>query len=299
MRLRPHVRRTPCLALDPAEGPWAVPLTLKLEFLQHSGSFKARGAFNRLLQAGPSDQPVVAASGGNHGAAVAYAARALGRHATIFVPATTPAAKRSRIEAYGATLVPGGGNYAEAYAASRSWAQAHRALEVHAYDDQDVLDGQGTVGMELAADAPALTHVLVAVGGGGLIGGIAAWYDGSGTRVVGVEPQACPSLHAALVAGQPVPVEVGGLAADSLGARQVGTLMFKVAQAHGMVSTLVSDEAIGAAQAWLWDRLRIVAEPGGATALAPLLDGSWVPPSGSRIGVVLCGANTQAYIPKT
>ena len=266
-------------------------ITLKLELLQHAGSFKPRGAFNRLLIAPRPAGGVIAASGGNHGAAVAYAARALGIAAEIFVPALTPAAKVARIESYGARIVQGGETYAEALAASRARQAETGALEVHAYDDPDVLAGQGTVGRELEQDAPELTHLLVAAGGGGLIGGIAAWYAGS-IKVISVEPEGCPALHDALVAGRPVPAAVGGVAADSLGARQVGTLMFPIA-ARSVSAVLVPDAAILTAQRLLWDRVRLVAEPGGATALAALLCGAFIPPAGARVGVLVCGGNTD------
>jgi threonine dehydratase len=268
------------------------PVTLKLELLQHAGSFKPRGAFNRLLSAVIPDSGVIAASGGNHGAAVAYVARALGVAAEVFVPALTPPAKVARIAGYGAKVVQGGETYAEALAASRCRQVQTDALEVHAYDHSDVLAGQGTVGREFEADAPELTHVLVATGGGGLIGGIAAWYAGR-VRVVSVEPEGCPSLHDALRAGHPVNAPVGGLASDSLGARQVGKLMFPIAQAYVTEAVLVADPAIEAAQRLLWDRFRLVAEPGGATALAALLSGRFAPPAGARVGVVVCGANTE------
>ncbi|MGI4745548.1 MAG: serine/threonine dehydratase, partial [Janthinobacterium lividum] len=267
-RLAPYVRRTPTMTLGGTSDLGGCPITLKLEFLQHTGSFKARGAFNRLLTATEAGKVVTAASGGNHGAAVAYAAQALDRRATIFVPITTPGTKVARIASYGAAVVQQGAAYADAYELSRVWAASHDALEVHAYDHAAVVAGQGTVGLELDEDAPDLTHVLVAVGGGGLIGGIGSWFAGSSTEVVGVEPTRCAGLAGALAAGRPVPVEVGGLAADSLGARQVGALMFEVAVKTGMSVVLVTDEAIRATQLWLWEELRIVAEPGGATAMA-------------------------------
>jgi threonine dehydratase len=269
---------------------------LKLELLQQTGSFKPRGAFNRILAAlEAGDRPaagVIAASGGNHGAAVAYAARALGLAAEIFVPETAPAAKQARIESFGARLVRVGDGYAAALAASRERAAATGALEVHAYDHEAVLAGQGTTARELERDAPDLTHVLVATGGGGLIGGMAGWFAGS-VALVSVEPEGCPCLHAALAAGRTVEAPVGGLAADALGARQVGALMFPWAQAFVAASVLVPDAAIRAAQCLLWDRLRLVAEPGGATALSALLCGAWVPPVGARVGVVVCGGNTD------
>ncbi len=309
-RISAYVRATPILRLDSSELdisrrdiPWvgetpsgrAFSVCLKLELLQHTGSFKPRGAFNRLLRAvlpGPADLAVIAASGGNHGAAVAYAARALGMRAEIFVPGPTPAAKVARIASYGGRVIEGGETYSDALEASHARQKATGALEVHAYDDDDVIAGQGTVGRELEYEAPDLTHILVATGGGGLIGGIAAWY-GSRAAVISVEPQGCPALHTALAAGRPVAAPVGGIAADSLGAKQVGARMFPIAAVHVAQAVLVSDAAILHAQRWLWDRLRLIAEPGGATALAALLSGAFVPPAGARVGVIVCGANTD------
>jgi threonine dehydratase len=292
-RIAPYVRHTPVLLGNIGDSPVA----LKLELLQHAGSFKPRGAFNRLLSArisarGIPAAGVIAASGGNHGAAVAYAARRLGMTAEVFVPAGTPAAKIARIAGYGARVVQGGDTYAEALLASRDRQAATGALEIHAYDHEDVLAGQGTVGREFEQDAPELTHILVATGGGGLIGGIAAWYAGSAC-IVSVEPEGCPALHDALLAGQPVNAPVGGLASDSLGARQAGALMFPIAQRFVSQAVLVPDDAILAAQRMLWDRFRLVAEPGGATAAAALLSGRFVPPAGARVGIVVCGANTD------
>jgi threonine dehydratase len=290
LRLAPHIRRTPILKLgDELPGP----VTLKLEFLQHSGSFKARGAFNRLLSGPIPLAGVAAASGGNHGAAVAFAAQQLGHSATIFVPAPTPAAKVARIRSYGAAAVQGGNTYAAALESCLAFTAETGATNIHAYDEPAVLAGQGTIGLEIEADASDATHVLVAVGGGGLIGGIASWFAGTGVQVVGVEPHTCPTMHAALAAGGPVPVDVGGVAVDSLGARIAGSLMVEAAQRTGVASILVSDEAIVAAQAWAWERLRVVLEPGGATALAPLLSGDWMPPADARVVVLLCGANVS------
>jgi threonine dehydratase len=288
-RISAYVRHTPVMRADLGGD---LPVTLKLELLQHAGSFKPRGAFNRLLSAERPAGGVIAASGGNHGAAVAYAARSLGITAEIFVPAATPAAKVARIASYGAEVVQGGETYAEALIASRARQAETGALEVHAYDHADVLAGQGTVGREFEQDAPELTHILVATGGGGLIGGVSAWYAG-GAEVISVEPEGCPGLHDALRAGQPINAPVGGLASDSLGARQVGALMFPIAQHFVSQAVLVTDEAILAAQRLLWDRFRLVAEPGGATAAAALLSGRFVPPAGARVGVVVCGANTD------
>ncbi len=224
--------------------------------------------------------------------AVAYAARALGVKAEIFVPTLTPEIKVARIASYGARIVQIGATYAEALAASRERLASTGALEVHAYDHADVLAGQGTVGREFEQDAPDLTHLLVATGGGGLIGGIAAWYAAS-VEVISVEPEGCPALHDALLAGKPVDSPVGGLAADSLGASRVGELMFPAAQAWVAGAVLVSDVAIAAAQQLMWDRLRLVVEPGGATALAALLSGAFEPPNEARVGVLVCGANTD------
>jgi threonine dehydratase len=295
-RLRPHIRHTPVLRVAGADLGLGFPVTLKLECLQHTGSFKPRGAFNRLLVAAEQGASpaggIIAASGGNHGAAVAFAAAKLGLAADIFVPEPTPQAKLARIAGYGATLTRVGAAYAEALAASRARQAETGALEVHAYDHADVLAGQGTVAREFEADAPELTHVLVATGGGGLIGGMAAWYAGR-VGLVSVEPETCPALHAALAAGHPVPGPTGGIAADSLGARQVGALMFPLAQAWIGSAVLVPDDAIRAAQRLIWDRLRLITEPGGATALAALLCGAWIPPAGAKIGVVLCGANAD------
>jgi threonine dehydratase len=290
----PHIRLTPIVTVDAGEfGLGSFPLTLKLEQLQHSGSFKARGAFaNLLLRAVPS-AGVVAASGGNHGAAVAYAAMRLGIPAKIFVPTISSPAKIERIREYGADLVVGGDRYADALAASETWVRQSGALPVHAFDQRETLLGQGTIGLELTSQAPALDTLLVAVGGGGLIGGIAAWYAGA-IRVVGVEPETAPTLTAALDAGRPVDAEAGGIAADSLAPRRVGELMFPVARAHVDRIVLVSDVAIRRAQETLWSCLRVVAEPGGAAALAALLEGRYTPARDERVGVLVSGGNTTA-----
>ncbi|WP_246523308.1 threonine/serine dehydratase [Neoroseomonas eburnea] len=289
-RIAPHIRRTPVIRLAPAETGLENPLTLKLEQLQVTGSFKPRGAFNRILSAEVPKAGVVAASGGNHGLAVAYAAKVLGIKAEIFVPEITAEVKRARIAATGATLTVGGAAYDQARIASEARAAETGALLVHAYDQEEVLAGQGTVGMELEADAPDLTHVVVAAGGGGLYGGIASWYAGRANMVI-AEPEECPTLFSAGMVGRPVDVPSGGIAADSLGARRVGELAFGIMMAQGGRSVAVQDQVIRNAQTWLWDRLRVVAEPGGATALAAVLGGGWTPPKGARIGVVVCGAN--------
>lgn len=293
-RIRPHIRRTPIIDIAAAElGLDAGLLSLKLELTQHAGSFKARGAFASLLLRDVPAAGVAAASGGNHGAAVAFAAHKLGHKARIFVPAISSPAKMARIRSYGADLVVEGQQYAEAAELCQRYVAQSGALSVHAYDQQATLLGQGSVGLELEEQAPNLDTLLVAVGGGGLIGGISAWYQGR-VKVVGVEPERAPTLHAALAAGAPVDVLVDGIAADSLGARRVGSLAFAIAKAYVDRVVLVPDEAIRNAQLVLWDRLRIVAEPGGAAALAALLMEDYRPAKDERVGVLVCGGNTTA-----
>jgi threonine dehydratase len=284
-RIRPYVRRTPVIETDG--------LTLKLELLQHSGSFKARGAFANLLTREVPPAGVVAASGGNHGAAVAYAAQELGKRARIYVPTVSSPAKIERIRSYGADLVVTGERYADALAASEKWAAESGALQVHAFDQEPALLGQGTVGLELEEQAPQLDTLLVAVGGGGLIGGIAAWYE-KRLRLVGVEPRLAPTLSNALQAGRPVDSPAGGIAADSLAPKRVGELMFPLAQKYVERVVLVEDDAIRAAQRALWESLRIASEPGGAAAYAALLSGQYRPGKTERVGVLVCGGNTAA-----
>ncbi|MBI4416469.1 MAG: threonine/serine dehydratase [Euryarchaeota archaeon] len=291
-RIRAYVRRTPVVTLEPAALGLPCRVTLKLESLQHTGSFKPRGAFNRVLSSRVPATGIIAASGGNHGAAVAYVARQLGFPAEIFVPEIASAPKVERIRAYGAKLVITGLTYADALEASLERAEKTGALMVHAYDQPEVLAGQGTIGLELEAQAPDLDALLVSVGGGGLIGGIAAWYAGR-VRVVGVESEACPTFARALEAGKPVDVDVGGIAADSLGARRVGSHMFEVAQRFRLRSVLVTDAAIREAQRALWRHLRIVAEPGGAAGVAALLSGAYAPGEEEHVGVLISGANTE------
>ena len=292
--IRPYIRRTPVIEVDGADfGLDGTTLVLKLEFMQHSGSFKARGAFTNLLCRDIPLAGVVAASGGNHGAAVAYAAMRLGKPARIFVPTVASPAKLARIRGYGADLAIAGDRYADALAASEQWAAQSGALPVHAYEQVETLLGQGTVGLEFEEQDPKLDSILVAVGGGGLIGGIAAWYAGR-TKVVGVEPELCPTLAMAMAAGRPVDAPAGGIAADSLAPRRVGELMFPIAQSFVSGVVLVPDEAIAAAQAALWNVLRVAAEPGGAAALAAVLSGRYQVRPGERVGVLVCGANTTA-----
>jgi len=293
-RIAPYVRATPIAEIDAAElGLSSFPLTLKLEQLQHAGSFKTRGAFAHLLTREVPPAGVVAASGGNHGAAVAYAARRRGVPAKIFVPSVSSPAKLQRIRDDGAELAIVGERYADALAASELWATERGALQIHAFDQDETLLGQGTLGLELSHQAPRLETLLVAVGGGGLLGGLAAWYRGE-LRLIGVEPRAAPTLHDALVAGRPVDAPAGGIAADSLAPRRVGARMFPLAQQFVDRVALVEDDAIRAAQRTLWAQLRLVAEPGAAAPLAALLSGVYVPARGERVGVVISGANTAA-----
>jgi threonine dehydratase len=292
-RIRPFVRHTPVLRVDMADFDRpALAVDLKLECLQHSGSFKARGAFTNLLERPVPKAGVVAASGGNHGAAVAYAAMRLGHKATIFVPEVSPPAKLDRIRSYGAELVVGGARYAEALAASENFAERSGALQIHAFNQEETLVGQGTLGLEIEADLPQLDTLLVAVGGGGLIGGIAAWFADR-IRIIAVEPEGAPTLHRAFEAGRPVDAPAEGIAADSLAPKRVGEMMFPIAEAFVERWILVSDDDIIAAQAALWDRVRIISEPGGAAAFAAILSGRYEPSPGERVAVLVCGANAN------
>ena len=293
-RIRPHVRHTPVMRVSLADfGLAGGAVDLKLECLQHSGSFKARGAFANLLTRDVPTAGVVAASGGNHGAAVAYAARKLGVPATIFVPSISARAKTDLIRSFDAQLVVGGDRYADALAASEVFAHETGAMQIHAFNQSETLLGQGTLGLEVEEDLPDIDTLLVAVGGGGLIGGIAAWYRGR-VKVVAVEPEEAPTLAMALAAGRPVDAPAGGVAADSLAPRQVGDLMFPIARDHVAQSVLVTDDAIREAQRGLWAHTRLAVEPGGATAMAALLSGRYVPAEGERVAVLVCGSNTTA-----
>jgi threonine dehydratase len=292
--IRPYIRRTPVIEANGADfGLSPVRLSVKLEFLQHAGSFKTRGAFTNLLMRDIPGCGVAAASGGNHGAAVAYAAMKRAIPAKIFVPSISSPAKIERIRNYGAELIVGGNRYDDALAASEAWVAQSGALAVHAYDQKETLLGQGTIGLELENELADLDTLLVSVGGGGLIGGIAAWYEGR-VAVIGVEPEASPTLTKALAAGKPVDAETGGIAADSLAPRRVGELVFPIAQRHVARVILVSDDAIRNAQAALWAMLRVVVEPGGAAAFAALLSGAYRAQGGEHVGVILSGANTTA-----
>lgn len=291
-RIQSHIRRTP--AFDLPGGAFGVgnPLSLKLELLQHAGSFKPRGAFNTLTAIDIPEAGVAAASGGNHGAAVAYAARAMGTKARIFVPEISSPAKVAKIREFGAEAVVKGARYDDALALCRAYQAESGAYGVHAFDAWPTIEGQGTVALEWEEQAGALDTVLVASGGGGLISGVAIWF-GRRVKVVGVEPEGSRALHAALAAGGPVDVGVESIAADSLGARNVGAKVHAACAANVDHVALVPDEAIRAAMKVLWSGMRIAAEPGGATALAALLSGAYRPAKGERVGVLVCGGNVD------
>jgi threonine dehydratase len=292
--IRPHIRRTPVIEVDAADfGLDAARLSFKLELLQHAGSFKTRGAFANLLTRDIPRPGIVAASGGNHGVAVAYASLKLGIPATIFVPTISSPAKIKRIRDYRAELVVKGDRYADALAASEVWAQQSGALSIHAYDQRETLLGQGTIGLEIEEQSPDMDTLLVAVGGGGLIAGIAVWFAGR-VRVVGVEPEASPTLTMALKAGGPVDAPAGGIAADSLAPRRIGTLVYPIAEQYVDHVVLVPDDEIKRAQVALWETLRVVAEPGGAAALAALISCRYQTRPGERVGILLSGGNTTA-----
>lgn len=289
-RIAPYVRRTPVLELEPGAFGVRCRVILKLELLQHTGSFKARGAFSKMLASQVPEAGVIAASGGNFGLAVAYAAHKLGHRAEIFVGSNSPKVKADRIRSFGAEVKIVEGYYDEALESSRGRAEETGALVMHAFDQTEVVAGQGTIGAELSEQVPDADTVLVAIGGGGLIGGIAAWYEGR-TRVIGVEPETSACMSAALAAGEPVDVTYSGYAADSLGNKRAGAIAFAVASEHVERVLLVSDDAIRDAQRRLWDSIRVFAEPGGATSLAALLEGAYIPEPEEHVVVLVCGAN--------
>jgi threonine dehydratase len=300
-RIRPHVRRTPVQVVEPGDAWLPAGGCLKLEVLQHTGTFKARGAFNRILAAserGELDPEVgiVVASGGNAGLANAYAARVVGVPATVFVPETASPAKLRRLREYGALVEVGGQEYADAFDAAMEHVSRTGAVYCHAYDQPEICAGAGTLGLELLDQLDVLGRqvdtVLVAVGGGGLMAGVATAVAGR-ARVVGVEPARAPTLHRALAAGAPVDVAVAGVAADSLGARRLGSIAWEVASRLGVTGLLVDDDALIAARRATWDRYRVALEHGAAAPVAALLAGAYRPAAGERIAIVLCGANTD------
>jgi threonine dehydratase len=286
-RIAGRIRRTP--VLEPGDLTGASVLA-KLELLQHTGSFKPRGAFNKLLSSAVPAAGVIAASGGNFGLAVAYAARATGVSAEIFIPATSPEAKVARVRAQGAEVTIVDGYYAEAQAALADRQAQTGALLMHPFDQPEVIAGQGTIGIELDEQIPDLDTVLVAIGGGGLIAGIAAWFDRR-VRVVGVEPVLSATMTAALEAGEPVVARVGGVAADSLGSARVGDHTFPIVRDQVDRVVLVEDDAIRGAQRAYWDECRLIVEPGGAAALAAIRSGAYVPAVGERVCVLASGGN--------
>jgi threonine dehydratase len=286
-RIAGGVRRTPVLELGEMNG---ASIVAKLELLQHTGSFKPRGAFNKLLSSQVPPAGVIAASGGNFGLAVAHAARRTGVPAEIFIPSTSPEAKVTRIRALGATVTVVDGYWAEAQAAAEERQPQIGALLMHPFDQPEVIAGQGTIGIELDEQVPDLDTVLVAIGGGGLIAGIAAWFRGR-VKVVGVEPTGCATMTAALAAEEPVAAEVGGIAADSLGSARVGDLTFPIIRDHVDRVVLVEDDAIREAQRAYWDECRLIAEPGGAATFAALRSGAYMPAAGERVAVLASGAN--------
>ena len=294
-RIAGHVRRTPILEASPIAG--GPPVSLKLECLQHSGSFKPRGAFHNLLTRVTPAVGCATASGGNHGAAVAYAAEKLGVRARVFVPEIATPAKLDKIKAFGGEAIVGGASYAEAQERCDAYVAESGALSIHPYDAPETVAGAGTVALEWEEDIerfalPKLDTVLVAVGGGGLIAGVAAWFAGK-VKVVGVEPEGSRALGAALEARAPIDVTVNSIAADSLGAKRVGDLNFEIAQRFVNEVVLVSDEAIAHAQRRLWTDISIVAEPGGAAAFAALASGAYQSRPDERVGILVCGANVN------
>jgi threonine dehydratase len=286
-RIADRVRRTPVLELGEIDGASVV---AKLELLQHTGSFKPRGAFNKLLSSEVPPAGVIAASGGNFGLAVAYAARETGVPAEIFMPTTSPESKIARVRAQGADVTVVDGYYAEAQAALDDRADGTGALLMHPFDQPEVIAGQGTIGVELDEQVPDLDTVLVAIGGGGLIAGMAAWFARR-VRVIGVEPELSQAMTAALAAGEPITVEVGGVAADSLGSARVGDHTFPIVRDQVDRVILVKDDAIREAQKAIWEDVHVIAEPGGAAAFAALRSGAYQPESGERVCVLVCGAN--------
>ncbi len=286
-RIKGHVVRTPVVRLRGFGLDY--PVEVKLEQMQHTGSFKARGAFNTLLSGDVPKAGLVAASGGNHGAAVAYAARALGHNARIFVPELAGASKIALIKGLGADLVVVDGAYADALAAAKAYEAETGAMQIHAYDAPGTVAGQGTVFSEWEDQGLEADTVLIAVGGGGLIAGALGWLNGR--KVVAVEPEQAPTLHTALSQGAGAEVDVSGVAANALGARRIGRICYDLAVAQNVASVLVPDDAIIAAQKALWREARQLVEPAGAATLAALMSGAYCPAPGEKVAVLICGAN--------
>jgi threonine dehydratase len=291
-RIEPYIRKTPVIDLPSGAFGLKNPLSLKLELFQHSGSFKARGAFNTLTSLTPPKAGVAAASGGNHGASVAYAAQQLGVKAKIFVPEISAPAKVAKIHEFGAQVMQNGARYNDALALCEIYEAESGAYGIHAFDAWPTIEGQGTVGLEWERQSKNLDTVLIASGGGGLISGVSIWF-GKRVKVVGVEPEGSRALHAALEAGRPMPVDVESIAADSLGAKSVGNKVYAACAVNVDHVALVPDDAIKLAMKKLWSDMRIAAEPGGACALAALLSGAYKPAKGERVGVLVCGGNVD------
>lgn len=288
-RIGPYVRATPVVTLE-AGALCLVPVTLKLEHLQHSGSFKCRGAFNTLLSHDVPEAGVVAVSGGNHGAAVAYAATQLGHKSTVFVPDYASQVKMDRMRGFGADVIPSGNDFQAVIEKFEAYARETGALAIHPFDAPSVLAGQGTVALEFEDQIPDLDTVIVSVGGGGLIGGISSWF-GDRVNVVAVESEGTATYATALRDGKDAVITPNGISADSLGAPRLGALAYAALTAAKRPSILVTDEQIIAAQQRLWDVARIVGEPGAATALAALTSNAYKPEKDERVGVLVCGGN--------
>lgn len=291
-RLEEMIRTTPVMRLERGAFNSDARCTLKLEHLQHSGSFKARGAINSLLTSAVPRAGVVAASGGNHGAAVAYAAMTLGIPAEIFVPTIASAIKVERLRSYGAVVHQTGSEFQESLDACSQRASETGAISIHAYDQPSTVIGQGTVGREFESQVPELETLLVAVGGGGLIGGIAGWYQGR-VKIVAVETEGTSTLNSAIKAGEPVDIPVSGIAADALGARRIGNLGFELSERYVGESVLVTDDAVREARDCLWSDLRLITEPAAASVVAALISGAYVPAPNEHVGLLICGGNAN------
>lgn len=291
-RIRSHIRQTPVMDCLGDFSNHDTPISLKLELFQHTGSFKPRGAFNNLLTREVPAAGVAAASGGNHGAAVAYAAKKLGHKAKIFVPEISTPQKIEKIKSAGAELLVEGARYVDALALCDVYQSETGAMSIHAYDSEQTIAGQGTLGLEWLEQVDSLDTMLVAVGGGGLIAGIIAATKGR-CNVVAVEPEGSCCLQTALKEDALTSVQVNSVAADSLGATMLGELSFEICREGLHQSLAIPDTAITQAQLALWKKCQIVSEPGGATALAALTCGAYRPQPSERIGVLICGGNTD------
>lgn len=295
-RIEKFIIRTPCVSLPPGSLGSPHRLTLKLEQLQHTGSFKPRGVFNRLAGANIPEAGLVCASGGNHGAALAYAAQRFGVPCEVYVPSVASQFKRDRLAAYGAKVIERGDVFTQALEASEARCRETGAMSIHAFDHVETLAGQGTIAKELEEEVGVPDAVIVGVGGGGLIGGISGWF-GKSTKVIGAEPEMCPTLNAALSAGRPVNVKTGGVAADALGCRELGAEPFRVVSANDITSCLVSEQEIVDAQRALWEELRLLVEPAAAVTLAAVRSGRLELATDANVCLIICGANVAPAMP--